>query len=40
MSVWLFYVTGEVPVMINSFVVGRGMVIMPKWDASTALRLL
>src|SRR5206468_1672097 len=31
LSVPLFHVTGEVPVMLNSFVVGRCMVIMPKW---------
>jgi len=40
LSVPLFHVTGEVPVLLNSFVVGRGMVIMPKWDASEALRLI
>jgi long-chain acyl-CoA synthetase len=39
-NVPLFHVTGEVPVMLNSFVVGRGMVIMPKWDAGEALRLI
>ena len=39
-NVPLFHVTGEVPVMLNSFVVGRGMVIMPKWDATEALRLI
>jgi len=40
LSVPLFHVTGEVPVMINSFVVGRCLVIMPKWDATEALRLI
>ena len=40
LSVPLFHVTGEVPVMINSFVIGRCMVVMPKWDASEALRLI
>ena len=40
LSVPLFHVTGEVPVLLNSFVVGRGMVIMPKWDAGEALRLI
>ncbi|WP_118857863.1 class I adenylate-forming enzyme family protein [Sphingomonas mesophila] len=40
LSVPLFHVTGEVPVMLNSFVIGRGMVIMPKWDAGEALRLI
>ena len=39
-SVPLFHVTGEVPVMLNSFVVGRCMVMMPKWDAGEALRLI
>ena len=36
----LFHVTGEVPVMLNSFVICRGMVLMPKWDAGEALRLI
>jgi long-chain acyl-CoA synthetase len=40
LSVPLFHVTGEVPVMINSFVIGRCMVIMHKWDATEALRLI
>ncbi len=39
-SVPLFHVTGEVPVMLNSFVIGRGMVMMAKWDAGEALRLI
>jgi acyl-CoA synthetase (AMP-forming)/AMP-acid ligase II len=40
LSVPLFHVTGEVPVMLNSFVIGRCMVVMPKWDAGEALRLI
>ena len=40
LSVPLFHVTGEIPVLLNSFVVGRGMVLMPKWDAGEALRLI
>jgi long-chain acyl-CoA synthetase len=40
LSVPLFHVTGEVPVMLNSFVIGRCMVLMPKWDATEALRLI
>jgi acyl-CoA synthetase (AMP-forming)/AMP-acid ligase II len=40
LSVPLFHVTGEVPVMLNSFVVGRCMVIMHKWDPAEALRLI
>jgi acyl-CoA synthetase (AMP-forming)/AMP-acid ligase II len=39
-NVPLFHVTGEVPVMLNSFVIGRGMVLMAKWDAGEALRLI
>jgi long-chain acyl-CoA synthetase len=39
-NVPLFHVTGEVPVLINSFVIGRTMVLMPKWDAGEALRLI
>ena len=39
-AVPLFHVTGEVPLMLNSFVIGRGMVLMPKWDAGEALRLI
>ena len=35
-----FHVTGEVPVLLNSFVISRGMVLMPKWDAGEALRLI
>ena len=40
LSVPLFHVTGEVPVMLNSFVVGRCRVVMPKWDAGEALKLI
>jgi long-chain acyl-CoA synthetase len=40
LSVPLFHVTGEVPVLLNSFVIGRGMVLMAKWDADEALRLI
>ena len=40
LSVPLFHVTGEVPVMLNSFVIGRCLVMMPKWDAGDALRLI
>ena len=39
-NVPLFHVTGEVPVLLNSFAVGRGMVLMAKWDAVEALRLI
>ena len=40
LSVPLFHVTGEIPVLLNSFVVGRGMVLMPKWDVEEALQLI
>src|SRR5688572_17647999 len=39
-NVPLFHVTGEVPVLLNSFVIGRTMVLMRKWDAGEALRLI
>jgi acyl-CoA synthetase (AMP-forming)/AMP-acid ligase II len=39
-NVPLFHVTGEVPVMLNSFVIARTMVLMSKWDAGEALRLI
>ncbi len=39
-NVPLFHVTGEVPVLLTSFIVGRTMVLMPKWDAGEALRLI
>ena len=40
LNVPLFHVTGEVPVLLNSFVIGRTMVLMPKWDAKEAMRLI
>jgi long-chain acyl-CoA synthetase len=39
-NVPLFHVTGEVPVLLNSFVIGRGMVLMAKWDPGEALKLI
>ncbi len=39
-NVPLFHVTGEIPVMLNSFVINRSMVLMKKWDAGEALRLI
>lgn len=40
LAVPLFHVTGEVPVMLTSMVIGRCLVMMPKWDAGEALRLI
>ncbi|HYI65254.1 MAG TPA: class I adenylate-forming enzyme family protein [Allosphingosinicella sp.] len=39
-NVPLFHVTGEVPVLLNSFVIGRTMVLMRKWDPGEALKLI
>ena len=39
-NVPLFHVTGEVPVMLQSFVIGRKLVLMPKWNAEEAMRLI
>ncbi|TMM48495.1 class I adenylate-forming enzyme family protein [Qipengyuania marisflavi] len=39
-AVPLFHVTGEVPLLLQSFALGRKLVLMPKWDAREALRLL
>ena len=39
-SVPLFHVTGEVPVFLQSFALGRKLVLMKKWDAAEALRLI
>lgn len=36
----MFHVTGEVPVLLNSIAVGRKIVLMRKWDAGEALRLV
>ncbi len=39
-AVPLFHVTGEIPVMLQSFVLGRKLVLMPRWDAAEAMRLI
>ncbi|WP_394269268.1 class I adenylate-forming enzyme family protein [Qipengyuania sp.] len=39
-AVPLFHVTGEIPLFLQSFALGRKLVMMPKWDALEALRLL
>ena len=39
-AVPLFHVTGEVPVFLQSFALGRKLVMMPRWDAGEALRLM
>ena len=40
LNVPLFHVTAEVPVLLQSFAMGRKLVLMPKWDAEEAMRLI
>jgi acyl-CoA synthetase (AMP-forming)/AMP-acid ligase II len=40
LAVPLFHVTGEVPVMLTSLVIGRCLIMMPKWDSTEALKLI
>ncbi len=39
-NVPLFHVTGEVPVLLQSFAIARKLVIMARWDATTAMALI
>jgi len=36
----LFHVTAEIPVLLQSFAMGRKLVLMPKWDVVEAMRLI
>jgi long-chain acyl-CoA synthetase len=40
MTVPLFHVTGEVPMLLVSFAIGRKIVLMPKWNALEAMKLI
>jgi long-chain acyl-CoA synthetase len=40
MTVPLFHVTGEIPMLLVSFAIGRKLVLMPKWNALDAMRLI
>jgi len=40
LTVPLFHVTGEVPIMLVSFAIGRKIVMMPKWNVVTAMELI
>ena len=40
LTVPLFHVTAEVPVFLQSFAMGRKLVVMRKWDAEEAMRLI
>jgi acyl-CoA synthetase (AMP-forming)/AMP-acid ligase II len=39
-AVPLFHVTGEVPLFLQSYGINRKLVLMPKWDAEEAMRLM
>ena len=40
LNVPLFHVTAEVPVLLQSIGIGRKLVLMPRWDAEEAMRLI
>jgi long-chain acyl-CoA synthetase len=40
MTVPLFHVTGEIPMLLSSFAIGRKLVLMPKWNALHAMQLI
>ncbi|KTT74695.1 class I adenylate-forming enzyme family protein [Sphingomonas endophytica] len=40
LNVPLFHVTAEVPTFLQSFAMGRKLVLMPRWDAEEAMRLI
>ena len=40
MTVPLFHVTGEVPMLLISFAISRKLVMMPKWNALQAMQLI
>lgn len=40
MTVPLFHVTGEIPMLLVSFAIGRKIVMMPKWNALEAMQLI
>ena len=39
-NVPLFHVTASVPLVLQSFMIGRKLVMMPKWDAEHAMQLI
>ena len=39
-AVPLFHVTGEVPLFLQSYAIARKLVMMPKWNAADAIRLM
>lgn len=40
LTIPLFHVTAQVPVFLQSFAMGRRLVLMPKWDAREAMHLI
>ncbi|MEY2927320.1 MAG: hypothetical protein RL367_1797, partial [Pseudomonadota bacterium] len=40
MTVPLFHVTGEVPMLLVSYALGRKIIFMPKWDVVNAMQLI
>jgi len=40
LNVPLFHITGEVTVLLQSFALGRKLIVIPKWDAREAMRLI
>ncbi len=40
MTVPLFHVTGEIPMLLVSFAIGRKLVLTPKWNVVEAMRLI
>jgi long-chain acyl-CoA synthetase len=40
LNVPLFHVTGEIPTYLQSFAIARKLVMMPKWNAEEAMRLI
>ena len=39
-NVPMFHVTASVPLILQSFAIGRKLVLLPKWDAEEAMRLI
>ncbi|WP_298335435.1 class I adenylate-forming enzyme family protein [uncultured Erythrobacter sp.] len=39
-AVPLFHVTGAIPLFLQSYAIGRKLVLMPKWDALNAIKLM
>ncbi len=39
-NVPLFHVTASIPLVLQSFAIGRKLVMMPKWDAEEAMRII